>query len=98
MGKKISANQLSGAVMEELEEYAQMVSDDMKAAVKNAGNTARKEISASAPKDTGAYAKSWAVKKTKESSNELQVTVHSKIGIRLPIFWNMAMQNEVAAE
>lgn len=78
MGRKISANQLSGAVMKELEEYAQMVSDDMKAAVKNAGNTARKEISASAPKDTGAYAKSWAVKKTKESSNELQVTVHSK--------------------
>ena len=31
-----------------------------------------------APKKTGAYAKSWAVKKTKESSEKLEVTVHSK--------------------
>ena len=33
---------------------------------------------ATAPKKTGAYAKSWAVKKTKESSEKLEVTVHSK--------------------
>ena len=29
-------------------------------------------------KDTGAYAKSWAVKKTKENSHSLEMTVHSK--------------------
>lgn len=38
----------------------------------------RKEITLSAPKDTGTYAKSWSVKKTKETSNSLELTVHSK--------------------
>ena len=38
----------------------------------------RSEIQANAPKDTGAYAKSWAVKKMKESSEKLEVVVHSK--------------------
>ena len=46
--------------------------------VRKAGNTVRKDIAASAPKDTGAYAKSWSVKKTKETSNSLELTVHSK--------------------
>ena len=38
----------------------------------------KKEIQQNAPKNTGDYAKSWAVKKTKESSEKLEVTVHSK--------------------
>ena len=38
----------------------------------------KKEIRANAPKDTGEYAKSWAVKKTKETSSSLTLTVHSK--------------------
>lgn len=78
MARKISASQLSGAVMEQLQEYADLVADDMKEAVKNAGDKARKDISASAPRNTGAYAKSWTVKKTKESASEMQVTVHSR--------------------
>ena len=47
-------------------------------AVKKAANSAKKDISSNAPKDTGAYAKSWAVKNTKETSNALELTVHSK--------------------
>src|SRR5699024_12777065 len=35
-------------------------------------------IEASAPRDTGDYAKSWTMKTTKENSNALQVTVHSR--------------------
>ena len=38
----------------------------------------KKEISTNAPKRTGAYKKSWATKKTKETSNSLVMTVHSK--------------------
>ena len=55
-----------------------MATDDLKKSVRKAGNTVRKDIAASAPKDTGAYAKSWSVKKTKETSNSLELTVHSK--------------------
>ena len=36
------------------------------------------EIRTHAPKDTGEYAKSWAVKKMKETSNSLTVVVHSR--------------------
>lgn len=76
--KKISIDALSETVMRELTEYADVVAEDMKAAVKKAGTTARKEISATAPTNTGAYAKSWSVKTTKESSRALEVTVHSR--------------------
>ncbi len=78
MGRKVSINQLSAAVMEELEEYADMAAEDMKSAVKKAAATVRKDIEAGAPRNTGDYAKSWAVKTTKESSNALQVTVYSR--------------------
>ena len=64
--------------MEQLNEYAELATEDMKEAVKKAGTTVRKDIEASAPRDTGDYAKSWTVKTTKESSNVLQVTVHSR--------------------
>ena len=69
---------LANEIMEGLKEYADLDSDDVKNAVRKAGNTVRKEISENAPKDTGAYAKSWSVKKTKETSNSLEVTVYSK--------------------
>ena len=78
MGRKISISQLSAAVMEELEGYADLAAEDMKSAVKKAAATVRKDIEASAPRDTGDYAKSWAVKKTKETSSSLTLTVHSK--------------------
>ena len=64
--------------MNGLKEYADLATDDLKKSVRKAGNTARKDIAASAPKNTGAYAKSWSVKKTKETSNSLELTVHSR--------------------
>ncbi len=63
--------------METLKEYADLAAEDVKQAVRD-GETVRKEIRANAPKDTGEYAKSWAVKKTKETSSSLTLTVHSK--------------------
>src|SRR5699024_6279672 len=63
---------------EELEGDADLGAEDMQAAVKQAAATVRKDIEASAPRNTGDYARSWTVKTTKESSNALQVTVHSR--------------------
>lgn len=74
----IRPEQLASAVMEGLKEYADLAADDMKKAVKKAGTSVRKEIQQNAPADTGAYAKSWAVKKEKETSDSLQLIVHSK--------------------
>jgi hypothetical protein len=75
---KVSVNGLTVAVMSGLQEYANLAAEDMKKAVKKAGTTARKEIEANAPKNTGAYAKSWSVKNTKETANSLEVTVYSR--------------------
>ena len=68
---------LADAVMEGLQEYADLATDSMKAAVKKAGNTVKGDISANAPERTGKYAKSWRTKTTKESATALEVTVYS---------------------
>ncbi len=74
----IKIDQLADEITKGLKEYADLATDDMKKSVRKAGNAVRKEIAQTAPKDTGTYAKSWSVKKTKETSNSLEVTVHSK--------------------
>ncbi len=78
MGTSIKIDQLASTVMKELNDYAELATDDMKTAVKEAGDTVKKQIQSTAPKRTGKYSKSWAVKKTKESSHTLEVTVHSR--------------------
>lgn len=75
---RIKIDQLASAVMDGLKEYADLATDDMKKAVKKAGTAVRKDIQQNAPTDTGAYAKSWTVRNDKETSNSLQVIVHSK--------------------
>ena len=77
-GTKVSIDGLADAVMESLSEYARTSTEDVKAAVRKAGNTVRDEIKGTAPKDTGAYAKSWSVKTEKETSASLEVVVHSR--------------------
>ncbi len=78
MGRRISIDALADTVMKCLNDYADVSAEGMKKAVRKAGNTVKKEIGANAPKDTGAYAKSWAVKNTKETANALEVTVYSR--------------------
>lgn len=78
MSRNVSVDELAAAVMEGLTEYADLAADEMKKAVRKSGNMVRKEISGTAPKDTGAYAKSWAVKTQKETSGSLELVVHSK--------------------
>ena len=76
-GKKVSIDGLASAVLEELEEYNELATETMKAAVDHAGKTVRDEIRSNAPARTGKYAKSWTAKRTRESSTALEVTVYS---------------------
>ncbi|HJD26863.1 MAG TPA: HK97 gp10 family phage protein [Candidatus Blautia intestinipullorum] len=78
MAQNVQIGELADAIMETLEEYADLAADNVKQAVKDAGETVKKEIRANAPKDTGDYAKSWAVKKSKETSNSITMTVYSR--------------------
>lgn len=74
---RCSIDQMASVIMEGLTEYADLATEDVKEAVKKAGTQVKKEIQASAPQRTGAYAKSWKTKNTKETANSLQVTVYS---------------------
>lgn len=74
----VKIDELADEINKGLKEYANLATTDIKKAVRKAGNTVRKDIAANAPKDTGTYAKSWSVKKTKETSNSLEVTVYSR--------------------
>ena len=78
MGDKCTIDNLAKTIMEGLQEYADVASEDVKTAVRKAGKNVKTEISANAPKRTGAYAKSWAVKTQKETANSLEMVVHSK--------------------
>ncbi len=79
----VRIDDLADEVMKGLKDYASIAIDDLKAAIKNAGETVREEIEKTAPKRTGKYRKSWAVKKTSETSDSIKVVVHSKTQYRL---------------
>lgn len=78
MARSVSAGSLADAIMDSLREYSSLAADEMKEAVRETGNTVRDEIREKAPKDTGIYAKSWTVKKQRETSSSLSLTVHSR--------------------
>ena len=78
-----SIDNLADEIMQGLQEYAELADDAMKEAVKKTATSVKKEISANAPKDTGAYGKSWKATKVKENSHSLQMTEHSKDHYRL---------------
>ncbi len=78
MGQTIRIDELADTVLKGLKEYAQLAADDLKEDVKKAGKTVKEQIESTAPKKTGKYAKSWTVKKTRETSDSIQVVVHSK--------------------
>ena len=69
--------------MKALKEYEGLTVEALRKAVKQAGSTAKDEIQRTAPKETGAYAKSWKVKKTKETATVSEVTVHSPSRYRI---------------
>lgn len=78
MATKVSIDQMASVIMDGLKEYADLATDDLKAAVKKTGNEVRKQIQSTAPKASGKYSKSWSVKTTKESANGMEVTVYSR--------------------
>lgn len=75
---RVRIDQMAHVIMEGLQDYADLATDDLKKAVKKAGDEAKKDIQNNAPVKTGAYKKSWTVKTTKETSNAMEVVVHSK--------------------
>ena len=77
MSDRVRIDELAKTVMDGLEEYANLATEDLKKAVKKAGQECKKNVQEKAPVKTGKDKKSWAVKTIKETSNSMKVTVHS---------------------
>ena len=78
MASKVSVGNLASEVMKQLNEYSSVAAEGMKKAVNAAGKTVRQEIKATASERTGDYAKSWSVKKVRETSSTPDLAVHSR--------------------
>lgn len=78
MSKKVKVDGLAKEIISAMEDYSNLVTNDVKEAVKEGAETTIKEIEKTAPKNTGKYAKSWAMKTQKENFSGIQVVVHSK--------------------
>lgn len=74
----VKIENLTSEIMKGMKEYSELVTQDLKETVKKTASNLKKDIAESAPKNTGDYSKSWRVKKTKETSNTLEMTVYSK--------------------
>lgn len=74
---KVSIDEMAKAIVEHLEDYQNLASDELKKAIKRAGRTVKDEIQAHAPRKTGRYAESWVVKKISETGTSLELVVHS---------------------
>ena len=83
MGTNIPISELANEVMKGLKEYADLATEDLKKDVEKAGKKVKEQIESTAPKDTGKYAKSWAVRKTRETSDSIELVVHSKTRYQL---------------
>lgn len=73
-----SIDDMASEIMKGLQDYADLADEAMKKAVRKTAKSVKDEISANAPKRTGAYSKSWTAKKVSENSHSLQMTVYSK--------------------
>jgi len=78
MSKKVSIDHLEDAIMQELEEYASLASDELKDAVRKTAKDVRTDIRDSAPVKTGKYKRSWSVKKVSETADSINLVVHSR--------------------
>ena len=74
----VSIDEMADAINEGLKEYATLASTEVKKAVRKSAKTVKDQISANAPSRTGAYKGSWMATKQSESSQSLQMVVHSK--------------------
>ena len=78
MSRTVSIDEMDNAIMDELEKYADLAADELKAAVKETAASVRKDIQAGAPVDTGKYKKSWSVKNVREDSESIELVEHSR--------------------
>ena len=78
MSRTVSVDEMAAAINEGLQEYATLAAAGVKQAVRKSAKTVKEQIEAGAPVRTGRYKSSWVATKQEESSQSLQMVVHSK--------------------
>ncbi len=78
MSRTVSVDELASAINEGLQEYATLAAAGVKSAVRKSAKTVKEQIEAGAPTRTGHYKLGWVATKQEESSQSLQMVVHSK--------------------
>lgn len=74
----MAKHNMTDEIMDVLNAYADMAVEDMKEIVETTAKECRDRIRATAPVRTGAYAKSWTVKKGEVTSTKVSATVQSR--------------------
>ena len=81
---KTNVDGLAQAIQKTLAEYEGVTVDNMKAAVDKVSKEAVRKLKTTSPKRNGAYARSWAAKKTKQDNKwAYEKTVYNKDHYRL---------------
>lgn len=79
----ILVDDLTDAIMTELNAYSEEVTEELKAEVKQVAKECMQDIKNNAPRLSGDYKKSWKNKTVFESDNDIRVVVHSPKEYRL---------------
>lgn len=79
----IGIDDLAAAVVKELTEYSQDVTDGLKKEVKQVAKECKQEIQQNSPVLTGSYRKGWQDKVEYESSSDIRIVVRNRTDYQL---------------
>lgn len=80
---KVKIDELADAIIKELSEYNQEVTDGVKQEVKSVANECKTGIQQNSPSQTGRYRKGWRVKTMYESAEDIRISIYNKTDYQL---------------
>ena len=80
---KVAVDNFAKALGEELGEYFDSITEDVKTAVRETAEECVKEIKQKSPKRSGAYRKSWTMTEAYNRHGSIRFVVHNKKHYRL---------------
>lgn len=83
MAPKIPLTELEAAIVKELSEYSQDVTDGLKKDVKQVAKECKQEIQNNSPVLTGSYKKGWRNKVEYEGRDDIRVVVRNQTDYQL---------------
>lgn len=97
MAECVSVGEMASVIMESLEEYADLATEDLKEAVRSAGNAMKKDIRENALKRTGLTGKAGRSRFPKEPLILWRLRCIPGTGTGWRTCWNLAMPKGAAA-